>query len=122
MTWHSTIYRCARTPKGAGLFNKPCDDFEAEENFWEDSPWPPRNSPVFAVLNKFMERCNDVLELVEVTQQFNRIKKASNLGGAGDVALNSQIVDVVNEFDAALNTFNKSVKVSQTPNNFHGIK
>ena len=32
--------------------------------------WPPRNSPVFAPLNAIMERCNDLLELVQTLQDF----------------------------------------------------
>ena len=111
VTWHSSVYRNARTPRGAGLFTKSQDEREFEDNFWVDSSWPARNSPVFGILNKFMERCNDVLELVEVSQQFKRIKFASNLEGAGEVSLNSQIVDIVSEFDIALAKFHKSVEV-----------
>ena len=33
-------------------------------------PWPPRNSPVFAPLNAVMERCNDLLELVQTLLDF----------------------------------------------------
>ena len=117
MTWHSSVYKNARTQRGAGLFNKTRNEHEFEENFWEDSPWPARNSPVFDVLNKYMERCNDVLELVEVSQQFKKIKFASNLDGAGEPSLNSQIVDIVNDFDDALAQFNCSVKVG-TPYSF----
>lgn len=114
VTWHSSVYRNARTQRGAGLFAKFQDDGEFEDNFWVDSSWPARNSPTFGILNKFMDRCNDVLELVEVSQQFKRIKYASHLDGAGEVSLNSQIVDIVSEFDAALAKFNKSVKVCET--------
>ena len=33
-------------------------------------PWPPRNAAVFLQLNTFMERCNDVLELVITIKHF----------------------------------------------------
>ena len=33
-------------------------------------PWPPRNSPVFGPLNAIMERCNDLLELVQTLRDF----------------------------------------------------
>ena len=33
-------------------------------------PWPPRNSPVFAPLNAIMERCNDLLDLVQTVHDF----------------------------------------------------
>lgn len=33
-------------------------------------PWPQRNSPVFATLSAVMERCNDLLELVQTVCDF----------------------------------------------------
>lgn len=33
-------------------------------------PWPPRNAPVFGAFSSFMERCNDLLELVQTVQDF----------------------------------------------------
>lgn len=32
--------------------------------------WPPRNSQVFAPLNAIMERCNDLLDLVQTVHDF----------------------------------------------------
>ncbi len=32
--------------------------------------WPPRNSPVFSAINGIMERCNDLLELVQTLLDF----------------------------------------------------
>ena len=32
--------------------------------------WPPRNSPVFSPLNAIMERCNDLLELLQTLLDF----------------------------------------------------
>ena len=32
--------------------------------------WPPRNSPVFSSINGIMERCNDLLELVQTLLDF----------------------------------------------------
>ena len=36
-------------------------------------PWPPRNASVFLQLNTFMERCNDVLELVVTIKHFKLV-------------------------------------------------
>ena len=33
-------------------------------------PWPARNSPVFTSLNAIMERCNDLMELVQTILHF----------------------------------------------------
>ena len=32
--------------------------------------WPPRNAPVFSSLNNTLERCNDLLELVQTIEHF----------------------------------------------------
>ena len=32
--------------------------------------WAPRNSPVFTPLNAIMERCNDLLDLVQTVHDF----------------------------------------------------
>ena len=34
------------------------------------APWPPRNSPIFGPLNAIMERCYDLLELVQTVLDF----------------------------------------------------
>ena len=36
-------------------------------------PWPPRNASVFLQLNTFMERCNDILELVVTIKHFKSV-------------------------------------------------
>ncbi len=36
-------------------------------------PWPPRNAPVFRTFSLFMERCNDLLELVQTVQDFRLV-------------------------------------------------
>lgn len=108
------MYRNARTQRGVGLFTKPKHAGMVElEGQWENSPWPVRTSKVFAILNSFMERCNDVIELVAATQQFNKIKMATDFEGAGDVNTNEQIVETCDIFSQALNVFNNNVKVKK---------
>lgn len=36
--------------------------------------WPPRNSAVFTPINGMMERCNDLLELVQTLQDFQYVR------------------------------------------------
>ncbi|XP_057302207.1 uncharacterized protein LOC130636487 isoform X2 [Hydractinia symbiolongicarpus] len=111
VVWHSSVYRNARTQRGVGLFTKPKHTGMVElEGRWENSPWPVRTSKVFAILNSFMERCNDVIELVAATQQFDKIKMATDNKGAGDVNTNEQIIETCDMFSQALNVFNKNVK------------
>ena len=37
--------------------------------------WPARNSPVFAPLNAIMERCNDLLDLVQTVHDFRSVSE-----------------------------------------------
>lgn len=66
---------------------------------------------MFTILNTFMERCNDLLELLEATQQFSKLRVASDGSGTGDKASDAQIHEIQNAFDDALKTFNKKVVV-----------
>ena len=112
VTWHSSVYRHALTQRGAGLFSKPKDKSRNEVGtYWEDSPWPSRGSTVFTLLNTFMERCNDLLELLGATQQFSKLRVASDGGGAGDKTSDAQTFEIQTAFDDSLMTFNKKVKV-----------
>ena len=76
----------------------------AEENIhlWTDSPWPARNNQVFGALNSFMERCNDVLELVQTTTHFKMLRLASEIGGAGGTNLNSLVEEIYGNFQEAI--------------------
>jgi hypothetical protein len=76
----------------------------AEQNIdmWTDSPWPARNHQVFGALNSFMERCNDVLELVQTTTHFKMLRLASEIGGAGGTNLNSLVEEIYGHFQEAI--------------------
>ena len=69
---------------------------------WVDSPWPARNNHVFSMLNNFMERCNDVLELVQSTTHFKMLRLASEIGGAGGTNLNSLVKEIYGSFLEAI--------------------
>ena len=45
-------------------------------------PWPPRNAPVFVSLSSFMERCNDLFELVQTVQDFRFVSWERIEGGS----------------------------------------
>lgn len=79
----------------------------ASEENWEDSPWPPRNVACFSGLSRFVERCNDLLDLVETTRHFHTLKEASKVGGAGSRALDA----LVNDIHQVTSNWNKIYKV-----------
>jgi hypothetical protein len=51
---------------GSNQNEEEIDEFEVMR---QTSPWPKRNHSCFFDLNVFMERCNDVLELVQTMRK-----------------------------------------------------
>ena len=88
-----------------------------EENMhmWTDSPWPARNHVVFGALNSFMERCNDVLELVQTTTHFKMLRLASEIGGAGGTNLNSLVEEIYAHFQEAIEKIREYNLVRRNP-------
>ena len=62
------------------------------------SPWPQRNGRPFRRLNLFIERCNDVLDLVQTVQHFRQLRDAAQFGGLGTGSLDGLVRDVHDEF------------------------
>ncbi|GFS27875.1 dynein beta chain, flagellar outer arm [Elysia marginata] len=76
-----------------------------EDELWMDSPWPARNAPCFDLLNNFMERCNDVLELVETTRHFRLLAGAAEVGGAGSASLDAMVKELHIKYSIAMKEF-----------------
>ncbi|KAL5020323.1 hypothetical protein ScPMuIL_003215 [Solemya velum] len=87
-----------------GEFQSSTDSLN-EEELWVDSPWPPRNAPCFDLLNSFMERCNDVLELVETTRHFRLLAGAAEVGGAGSMSLDALVKEIHEKYTNAMSEF-----------------
>ena len=49
-----------------------------------------------------MERCNDVLELVQTTTHFKMLQLAADVGGAGGTNLDRLIVEIYVHFKKAI--------------------
>ena len=66
------------------------NDSEGEKknpDAWNNSPWPARNASPFILLNSFMERANDVLDLVQTAQNFQNLESVAEIGGVGNRSL-----------------------------------
>ncbi|XP_053409232.1 uncharacterized protein LOC123561373 isoform X4 [Mercenaria mercenaria] len=85
--------------------NSSSDGSLDEDELWTDSPWPPRNAPCFDLLNAFMERCNDVLELVETTRHFRLLAGAAEIGGAGNMSLDALVKEIHEKYTQAMADF-----------------
>ena len=62
-------------------------------------------------MNTFIERCNDALELVEVTQQFETLKSASVTGSNGAYDYHAQLNEIQESFEEALFVFKENIQV-----------
>ncbi|CAG5134626.1 unnamed protein product, partial [Candidula unifasciata] len=82
----------------------------SEDNLLTDSPWPARNAPCFDLLNSFMERCNDVLELVETTGHFQLLADVIEAGGAGSASFDAMLNELHVQYSAAMKTFFSQVQ------------
>ncbi len=113
------MYRHARIRMCRSLYTRALKTAFTNEKYdslsgnltWDDSPWPARNSPVFGALNSFMERCNDVLELVETTRHFRMLRHAAEVGGAGGRGLDAMVREIHERFENAMVEFKSRVKV-----------
>ncbi|CAH1797693.1 unnamed protein product [Owenia fusiformis] len=105
--WNTKMYGSgAYTPKyGVRPRDVTESQDELNEDLWMSSPWPPRNAPCFDLLNAFMERCNDVLELVQTTRHFRLLADAAAIGGAGSQSLDALVKEIDSKYKASMEEF-----------------
>ena len=108
--WYSKLYNNSLTPRNTKMFHRGNSLSESNSGFdtlelWTDSPWPPRNNACFTSLNNFMERCNDVLELVQTTQHFELLTWTAQVGGAGGNSLDIQVREIHRKFQEGVRSF-----------------
>jgi dynein heavy chain len=83
------------------------DEFEVMR---QNSPWPKRNHNCFYYLNVFMERCNDVLELVQTMRHFQILSKTVSIGGSDNKNMDILAQEIHSKYENALNEFQSNVK------------
>ena len=119
IVWHSKLYNESFTPRATKIYNQN-NSFSGSTNSldafdsWTDSPWPARNNACFASLNVFMERCNDVLELVQTTRHFKLLTCAAEVGGAGGNGLDGLVKEIHAKFCEAVGSFQQMAHVRIT--------
>ena len=68
------------------------------------NPWRFQNSALFSRLDSFLERCHDVLDLMQTIVQFSKLEKIE-VGGTKGKALTSSVQQIYTEFLAATQVF-----------------
>jgi dynein heavy chain len=91
---------------------KPDDQTSAIDEFEvmrQNSPWPKRNHNCFYYLNVFMERCNDVLELVQTMRHFQILSKTVSIGGSDNQNMDILAQEIHEKYVRAINEFQYNV-------------
>ena len=77
-----------------GMFSLANTESTDNGNKWTSCAWPPRNGACFHNLNSFMERANDVLDLVQTAQHFQNLECVAEIGGAGNKSLDTVVTEI----------------------------
>ena len=68
--------------------------------------WRIQNTAIFMRLDAFLERCRDILDLVQTIQQFSLLEKVE-VGGTKGAALTDTLKQIFADFNAALDKLQK---------------
>merc|ERR1711871_1877368 len=68
------------------------------------NPWRVQNSSLFMRLDNFLDRCHDVLDLVQTIEQFYRLEKI-DVGGTKGKQLSGTVFQIFQEFQAVVTHF-----------------
>eukprot|EP01059_Diplonema_ambulator_P035162 TRINITY_DN8181_c0_g2_i3.p1 TRINITY_DN8181_c0_g2~~TRINITY_DN8181_c0_g2_i3.p1 ORF type:complete len:4166 (+),score=1836.14 TRINITY_DN8181_c0_g2_i3:116-12613(+) len=66
--------------------------------------WKFQNTTLFSRLDSFLERCHDLLDVLETAMLFNRLEKVE-IGGTHGAELSNNVVQIYKEFLAAYQEF-----------------
>lgn len=92
----------------SGLFKTTFFDYKTKAAAeYTNNPWRIQSNSLFARLDSFLERCHDILELVETSVQFSKISKIE-IGGTKGKELTASLRRI------QLN-FQRSTKKNQGP-------
>ena len=94
---HSKLMNCMEF---CAKFKEAYYDFKAQsKNAWKITP-----SALFVRLDAFIERCQDIMQLTQTIQQFNKLKKIE-IGNTKGKAMSAAIVTIEAEFTQAVEQF-----------------
>ncbi|XP_075707241.1 uncharacterized protein LOC142741794 [Rhinoderma darwinii] len=82
---------------------------ENKDTIWVDFPWPLHNAPCFQNMNMFMERCNDVLDVVKTMKHFEALNDVAVLGGAGTPRYDAMVQEIWSSYCQAKESFMNQV-------------
>ena len=64
------------------------------------NPWRFQNSTLFGRMDSFLERCHDILDLMQTILQFNKLDRVE-VGGTKGKLLSSNVQQIFSEFNQA---------------------
>lgn len=88
-----------------GSFKSYYFDYKSKSNAeTPDNPWRFQNSALFGRLDAFLERCNDILDLMQIILQFQKLEKVE-IGNTHGKNLTANVRQIFAEFQQAVEKF-----------------
>ena len=76
-----------------------------------EKPWRFQNSALFVRLDSFLERCHDILELVNTKLQYMKLEKIE-VGGTKGKVLTTSVAQIYVDFCQAISKFDKIIQMN----------
>eukprot|EP00899_Mesostigma_viride_P009330 jgi/Mesvir1/18399/Mv14277-RA.1 len=92
-----------------------------------DNSWRFQNSALFARLDSFLERCHDILDLMQTIYQFNKLERIE-IGGTKGKTLTASVRQIFSDFQQAVHRFQNvpydimDVESKQFDDNFYEFR
>ena len=83
-----------------------------------EKPWRFQNAALFVRLDSFLERCHDILELVNTKLQYMKLEKIE-VGGTRGKVLTTSVAQIYVDFCQAISKFEKIIQMNNADPN-HG--
>ena len=85
-----------------GKFKSTYFDYKAKANVeCPDNPWRVQNNAIFVRLDRFLERCHDILDLAQTILQFSKLAKIE-VGGTKGKILTTSVAQIHFDFTQAV--------------------
>eukprot|EP00756_Hemistasia_phaeocysticola_P037795 Hpha_TRINITY_DN16720_c2_g5::TRINITY_DN16720_c2_g5_i1::g.79650::m.79650/K10408/DNAH; dynein heavy chain, axonemal len=101
---HEAVQRLSSTLSVCGHFKNWYFHYKAKAKETGGTPWKFQNTTLFQRLDAFLERCHDLLDVLETVMLFNRLEKVE-IGGTNGGELSANVVLIHKEFQAAYELF-----------------
>ncbi|XP_039611018.1 dynein beta chain, flagellar outer arm-like [Polypterus senegalus] len=105
--WSAKLYGPLSAKYSLRGWQFPGQEKDGKNDKWVNSPWPSHGADCFNRINFFMERCNDVLELVETIKHFQLLETVARIGGTGSDSQDAMVQEIHETYCRAMDVFTR---------------